>query len=240
MGLLEILFKSNNKEKISYRNVDGRESFDEVAYNKFNEQKSLEFCSRNDLSTVEGIMSIPVSEAKRFSDGGSSVVYMPEQILNRKATEYKKEKKYDLAIACLKKANELYEPSFYAYTRDDYERLVNMMVDAGMYDEARQVHKKLDDTVGTYLNMLYKLKETTSNSQKEKDNYQKTIIDKRISEEHDREIYYYLLEKNPNIAPKSFGGFKKMKNSNSENYRKIINYLEMDGIAIQDIKFWIS
>lgn len=62
MGLLDILFKINNKEKFSYRNVDGRESFDEVAYNKFNEQKSLEFCSRNDLSTVEGIMSIPVSE----------------------------------------------------------------------------------------------------------------------------------------------------------------------------------
>ena len=165
---------------------------------------------------------------------------MPEQILNRKATEYKKEKKYDLAIACLKKANELYELSFYSYTRDDYERLVNMMVDAGMFDEARQVHKKLDDIVGTYVNMLYKLKETTSNTQKDKNNYQKTIIDKRISEEHEREIYYYLLEKYPNIAPKSFGGLKKMKNSNSENYKKIIKCLEMDGIAIQDIKFWTA
>lgn len=76
-------------------------------------------------------MSIPVTEAQKYSDGGESVVYMPEQILSRKATEYKNNKSYDLAIACLKKVNELYPHSFYTYTRDDYERLVDMMILAG-------------------------------------------------------------------------------------------------------------
>ena len=240
MGIFEKLFKFNNKEEAPFGNDNGKKSFDEVAYNNFNEKQILEFYSRNDLTTIEGILSVPVSEAKRFSNGGLSVVYMPEQILNRKATEYKKEKKYDLAIACLKKANELYEPSFYSYTRDDYERLVNVLIDAKLFDKARQVHKELDNTVGTYVDLLYRLKETTSNTKKEKDKYQKTIIDKRISEEHDREIFYYLLEKYSNIAPKSFGGFKKMKNSNSENYKKIIKVIEKEGDKIDNIKFWKS
>lgn len=38
-------------------------------------------------------MSIPVTEAQKYSDGGESVVYMPEQILSRKATEYDKHDK---------------------------------------------------------------------------------------------------------------------------------------------------
>ena len=51
----------------------------------------------------------------------------------RKATEYKKAKNFELAIECLKKANELLEYSPFAYTRDNYERLVDMMVLAGKY-----------------------------------------------------------------------------------------------------------
>ena len=82
-------------------------------------------------------MSIPITEAQKYSDGGESVVYMPEQILSRKATEYKNNKDYDLAIACLKKVNELYHHFFYAYTRDDYERLVDMMILAGRFEDAK-------------------------------------------------------------------------------------------------------
>lgn len=44
-------------------------------------------------------MSIPITEAQKYSDGGESVVYMPEQILSRKAAEYKNNKSYDLAIS---------------------------------------------------------------------------------------------------------------------------------------------
>ena len=82
-------------------------------------------------------MSIPITEAKKYSDDGESVVYMPEQILSKKATEYKNNKSYDLAIACLKKVNELYPHSFYAYTRDNYERLVDMMILAWRFEDAK-------------------------------------------------------------------------------------------------------
>ena len=67
-----------------------RKNFDINAYNKYNEERIQEFIEKYDLTTIDGIRSIPISEAQKYADGGKSVVYMPEQILKRKATEYKK------------------------------------------------------------------------------------------------------------------------------------------------------
>ena len=91
----------------------------ETEYDSYTNKKINEFNSKYDLTTINGIMSMPITEAQKYSDGGESAVYMPEQIISRKATEYKNNKSYDLSIACLKKVNELYPHSFYAYARDD-------------------------------------------------------------------------------------------------------------------------
>ena len=72
----------------------------------------------------------------------------------------------------------------------------------------------------------------------EKKKYKESIIDKRIEEDRDREIYYFLLENYNKIAPKSFGGFRKMKRSNSENYKKIVDVLLKDGYTMDNIRFW--
>lgn len=218
--------------------TNDNDEFDIQQYEAYNNQMIDEFLSRYDLSTIEGILSIPISEAKRYPDGGKSVVYMPEQILNRKATEYKKNKQYDLAIACLAKANEMYEPSAYGYVRDDYERLVNMQVEAGYYNEAKKTHAELDKTVGKYVDFLWQLMKKSCSTIQEKKKYKESIIDKRIEEDRDREIYYFLLENYNKIAPKSFGGFRKMKRSNSENYKKIVDVLLKDGYTMDNIRFW--
>ncbi|MBK5261088.1 MAG: hypothetical protein JJE17_00770 [Peptostreptococcaceae bacterium] len=239
INILRKLLESSSKKNISTFQNEKNEAFNKVEYDNFNQKKVEMFCLKYDLSTVEGIRSIPISEAKKYPDGGTSVVYMPEQILSRKATEFKKTKQYDLAIACLKKANELYVPSFYSYTRDDYERLVHVMVESGLYDEAKRVHKELDNSVGKYLEMLYELMESTCTTKKEKADYKKRVIDARISEEQDREIYYFLLENYHTIAPKSFSGFRRLKNSNSENYIKLVNQLKMDGLSIESVRFWL-
>lgn len=240
LNLFGKLFSGTANKSAPQKQEGKSKNFNESAYDRFNEKKIAEFCSKYDLSTVEGIMAIPISDANRYSDGGQSVVYMPEQILNKKATEYKKSNQYDLAIACLSKANELYGPSCYEYTRENYERLVYTMVEAGLYDVARKTHKELDESIGTHINTLYKLMNTTCITEDEKSDYKKRVIDNRISEEKDREIFYYLLENYHKIAPKSFGGFRRMKNMESENYKKIVSCLEKDGMKIEDIKFWIN
>lgn len=231
MGILSNLF-SMSKPKIKDKN----KSF----YENYNELKIEEFKSKYDLSTIEGINSIPISEAKRYSDGGKSVVYMPEQILNRQATVYKKENKFDLAIACLKKANEMYPYSFYSYTRDNYERLTEFMILAGKYEEAKETHRNLDISIGTRLDELRNLQRYAVQSNTESFNdYQKHVIDPYVEESKEREQYYWLLENAHGIAPKSFSAYRKMKNLNSDSYKKIVQFVENKGMHIEQLKFWI-
>ena len=75
----------------------------EIEYDSYTNKKINEFNSKYDLTTINGIMSMPITEAQKYSAGGESVVYMPEEIISRKATEYKNNKSYVLSIACLKK-----------------------------------------------------------------------------------------------------------------------------------------
>lgn len=236
MGLLNNFIKAiiNEKPKYNKQSVP----FDDVEYNKHNNAKIKEFTDKYDLSTKEGIDSIPISEATKYHDPMSvSVVYMPEQILKRKATEYKKEKEYELAIECLRKANELLPHSPFSYSRQDYERLVDVLVQAGKYEEAKIEHKKLDEQYGTRLAELHLLQDFETNPKNRKE-YQKSVIDPYVEESTDREHYYWLLENKPEIAPKSFSSFRRMKNQKSDNYKKIVAELLKDGNAINKISFW--
>ncbi len=241
MGILNNLFKAIKKinENAKELDISVNKEFNEDEYNNYNKKKIDEFKKKYDLSTIEGINSISIQEAKKYPDGGKSVVYMPEQILSRQATEYKNNGQYDLAIACLKKVNELYPYSFYSYTREDYERLVNIMVLAGKYKEAKEEHNRLNKLYGTRLEELKKLQkfaeETKAESQKD---YQKRVIDPYIEEESDREQYYWLLENMPSIAPKSFSGYRRMKRMNSSNYQKIILEVKKTSNDLNKIKFW--
>ena len=240
MGLFDKLFNKNNNAKITFDiNLNSNDNFDPEEYARYNEEKIKEFKTRYDLTTIDGIRSIPISEAKKYPDGGKSVVYMPEQILNRQATEYKKENKFDLAIECLKKANELYPYSFYAYQRNNYERLVDFMILAKKFDDARKTHNQLDIEVGTRLDELKHLQDYAEESNTEsRDSYYNRVIKPNIDEERDKEEYYWLLENIPNIAPKSFGGYRKMKKSNSDNYQKIIQEVNACGKDLSTISFW--
>ena len=237
MGLLNLFFKrSNQYNKKERHNVE----FDEEAYNRYNNAQIKKFTDKYDLSSKEGIRSVPISEATKYSDMlGVSVVYMPEQILSRKATEYKKEKNFDLAIECLKKVNELLPYSPISYTRDDYERLVDIMVLTGRYDEAKKEYKSLNNKYGTYLDKLRELQiYAVEQNYESKEEYQRRVIDPYIEKENDREQYYWLLENKPEIAPKSFNAYRRMKSMKSSNYQRIVNELLKDGYNLNRITFW--
>lgn len=238
MGLLSNLFKKN--EKISFSiNLNNNDNFNPEEYARYNEERINEFKNKYDLTTIDGIKSIPISEAKKYPDGGKSVVYMPEQILNRQATEYKKDNKYDLAIECLKKANELYPYSFYAYQRNNYERLVDFMILAKRFEDAKITHNQLDITVGSRLDELKKLQVYAEESGTEsKEDYYKRVIKPNVEEERDKEEYYWLLENMPSMAPKSFGGYRKMKNTSSDNYKKIVDEVNNKGYDLNLVTFW--
>lgn len=235
MGFLQKIFGLNDKTN----NINNK-TMSVEEYNNYNNAKIQAFINKYDLSTKEGIISIPTSEARMYTDVNSvSVVYMPEQILSRKATEYKKEKNYDLAIECLKKVNELLPYSPFAYVRNDYERLVDVLVLAGYFKEAKDEHQKLDKKYGSRLMELKKLqKSVVAMGSESASSYQARVIEPYIAESNDREQYYWMLENIPKLAPKSFSGYRNMKNKESENYLKIVAELKKIGIDINSLKFW--
>lgn len=197
-----------------------------------------EFEKLYDLTSVDGILSIPLHVTKIASDNGSDVTNSPEQILSVKATEYKKAGKMDLAIACLRKANELRSPSFYAYTRNDYERLVDFLVEAGQFDEARAEHRQLDQSLGTREAELRSLQQTTCSTYADHQLYEVNVIMPELQKAKTREQYYWLLENMPQLAPKSFAGFSRMKNQNTEKYQKICEEAVARGFDFNSVSFW--
>lgn len=286
------------------------------------------------FNSVEEIQSIPIPKYKSLSGLGSPVNNI-EYILNRKATIFKKDGKKDLALACLRKANEIYPYSNFSWTRKDYMRIVEFLKYFGDFEQARLEEKyiidnyskffsenvfpsfvknecAIDDFIKKYKSVYYfdgsdlVSTETTgractceectkyrgrifsvygkdsrfpklpdelrkmyiheeckisflpfiffegnvntfsptydnsivlNNSSKIIEYVNRPFVDDRSQDEkkyfeesqrkHKQEIqdkkdFDWLRENLPDIAPKSFGGYRKMKNSNSSNYQKIV------------------
>ena len=80
-----------------------------------------------DFNTVEGIAKIPLKNLQPLR-GVESPVNEIEYILQRKATEHKRNGRMDLAIACLKRSNELMDlTKGFKYTEKDYLRYIKYL-----------------------------------------------------------------------------------------------------------------
>ena len=273
------------------------------------------------MDSLEQIESIPVP-TKKFEyncDFTQSIEY----VLQRKATQFKKEGKIDLAIACLKKSNEIMPFCNMNYSKKDYLRYPEFLKQNGKFEEAKNEEiaiNKLFEKHNSTKDILNRTKEISSNdtlddkklvvipregiicencakyhdriySVNGKDsrfpnlelfeNYiankkcncslltfpfiegisifrgvgannpishsnrpfvdDKTEEEKRIynaredailEEKKDRADYDWIRENLPDIAPKSFGGYRNMKNKNSTNYQKIVSVAKDKGYTI--------
>ena len=86
------------------------------------------------METMEQIESIPVPEKQFTLDCGIESI---EYVLQRKATEFKESGRMDLAIACLKKSNEIMPFAPKEYSDADYIRLEQYLKKERRFDEAR-------------------------------------------------------------------------------------------------------
>ena len=265
--------------------------------------------NKYDFETIEGIQNIPIPKYKPLQGMGSPVNNI-EYILQRKATEHKKNGRMDLAIACLRKANEIFPHSNFSWPEKDYMRLVEYLKADRQFDEARKEEQKIKELFAKFdkereeydamINMevygntdIVSTNETyfvcdecakytkryfsiSGNSKiypklpeyllqkseehkycaitlypvldnislpiwdykgdfikycnrpfvDERTKEQKAIFEKEVKEKEetakDKEFYDLIFEKFPEIAPKSFGGYRRMKASNSDNYKKLL------------------
>lgn len=93
--------------------------------------------AKYDMDSLDGINSIPVP-AKNYNTGDwtKDLIYY---VLQRKATEHKKNGHMDLAIACLKKSNDLADCEEHPLlTQKDYFRLVKFIKQTGNEELAKQ------------------------------------------------------------------------------------------------------
>lgn len=262
--------------------------------------------------TLEDINKIPIPTQKFDMD--CDMTESVEYILQRKATEHKRAGNLELAIACLKKSNDIMPYSPIMYGKDEYLRLPRYLRKAGRFNEAKAEELKILGHVSKqhcnttkniiektksmsrkfcdlplivvaretllcsecakYHDRIYSLNQNDKRflpfnifeeymkskpcschlitfpftweistmtgkgendpigysnrpfvddrTRQEKENYDE-YISKQKENEKDRKDYDWICEYLPNISPKSFGGYKKMKNSNSQNYKKIID-----------------
>lgn len=116
-----------------------------------------------DMDSLEGINSIPVP-AKNYTTGDPTkdCIYY---ILQRKATEHKKNGRMDLAIACLRKSNELsdYENRPLLLEKE-YLRLVKYILQTGNIDlaekEEENIYKRHPEFKDRRISNLLRIKET--------------------------------------------------------------------------------
>lgn len=281
-----------------------------------------------DFTKIEDIEKIPVFDCKNPNNSDNKCTELLgiyanlDYFLRIKATQYKKDN-LELAIAFLKKANELMVNSSIAWQKKDYLRLVNYLRMNQQFDEARQEEEKINKlfsiniedsnkyrhfqqtlemaksfntdlvemskhycccgecakyqgrvfsisgkdkrfpklpdevfiyggihencnhsfrpfTYGASFPLSCKAEDIISysnrpfiddRSDEEKLEYEnKQKAQKEIEE--DRKNYDKICEFLPDIAPKSFGGYRKMKNANSKNFQKIVEEARKKGINI--------
>lgn len=108
----------------------------------FGSQKYKSKASLYKMDTLEQIESIPVPTEKfeYTCDFTESIEY----VLQRKATQFKREGNLELAIACLKKSNEIMPYAPMTYSDKDYRRLEQYLKLAKKFDEAQEVNNKLN------------------------------------------------------------------------------------------------
>lgn len=272
-------------------------------------KKALSKKSIYDLESIEGIDSIPIPNYEPLHGMGDPSNNI-EYILQKKATEYKKNGRMDLAIACLKKSNEIFPHSNFSWSEKDYMRLVEYLKQDRKFDEAKKEELKIKelfkqfnierkeketyihhnilgntDIISTnetffvceecakYTKRFFSISGTSKKYPKlpeyllenlpnhrycgiilspvienisepawsyegdfikfcnrpfvdERTTEQKELFEKEVKAKEeailDKEFYDLIFEKYPDIAPKSFNGYRRMKSSNSDNYQKFL------------------
>lgn len=287
-------------------------NFTNDQYMQMRYQEIENLTSLYDFESIEGIEAIPVPTPPI---NGNSVTGQVDYYLRIKASDHRRNNRMDLAIACLRKANELMPYSIIGWQAKDYLRLIRYLRADKQFSEARKVKaalekqfpELLDDGVTLSKERLQKtilyakqqlntdLMEMSIHSptcaecskyqgrifsisghdsrypklpkefllyggvhagcrhifypyldgsipvshqdpiafsnrpfvdtrtEKEIQEYDEMLKLKQyeLQKDEDREKYYMICEQLPEVAPKSFGGYRKMKNSNSLSFQKL-------------------
>lgn len=167
----------------------------------------------------------------RFSGDGSTTGQLDYYIM-MKAGQYETAGEVEIALACYRKANELMPMcAVSSYSKERYLRFPRYLRKLRRFDEARAEEAKIDALFpddGVFeqrkADFLDDMK-LFGHSKRHAEELYREYKSERDAEHRKvrfRADFDWLWEFIPEICPKSFSGYMRMKNSNSKNYQKIV------------------
>lgn len=182
-----------------------------------------------DLESAEGIRSIPErSDLPRptfgDSDGFRSYTGDIDYYLRRKSAEYEEAGNIELAILCLQKSNAIRMVSRRGYRKDDYYTYVRLLARSGFVEEAKAEKRKIDRFFGTSeIDTLFSSDHSAfGRASHDVPEAGDDMIEFEARRGVNKREYKWVQDNLPEICPKSYSGYMRMKNANTKNYQKIV------------------
>lgn len=234
MGLFDFLKKHKGEHKETYNGTTfwAPNPISNEEYQAMRQKEMQRWERKYDLSTVQGINSIPVPARKTDFSGTGSITGQLDYYIMLKAGQYEKAGEVELALACYRKANELMPMcAVSSYPKERYMRLPRYLRKLRRFDEARAEEAKIEllfpgdgvfeQSKAEFMTHM----QLVGHSKKHAEELYKEYRAERDAEHQKvrfRADYDWLWEFLPDLCPKSFSGYMRMKNLNSKNYQKII------------------
>lgn len=231
MGLFDFLRLHKDEQKVTYRGITfwAPKPISNDDYQAKRQRKMDALEHQYDLSTVEGINAIPVPRHKQ-PHSEASVTGKIEYYLMLKATEYQKAGAVNLALACLRKANQLMPMSSTEYQYDTYMRLPRYLRQLRRFDEARAEEAKIEPmfppggvfelSQDEFIRDMQGVGHSKGKAQALSREY-KAERDAERKKAAARLDYEWLWEFLPEVCPKSFSGYMRMRGGNTEKFKQI-------------------
>lgn len=193
-----------------------------AAYQAIRDEEVRRLNRAYDFNSIEGINSIPVPcrEVNGDSATGRVEYYLRGLCFER----HRNDGAIDIAAACLRKAHELMFVSDMNWDYDAFISDVSWCHSVGLHSEAKVEEQKIDahfKKIGFYPSLTMKDFADVKSYLAWKQNIE-NAEQERLRKRKIRHEYYWLQEYLPNLCPKSLSGYSRMKNSNSQNYQKLV------------------
>lgn len=250
--LSESDLRSPKKPDVIVRKIGPPESYPTIddfnrEYLLMREEQEQWLDQMYDTKSVLGVERIPLDAVSAPGSGSGSSTGTIDMHLRRKGFLYSEAGNEALALACMKRSNEIRFFKRAGYRRDDYYSYVRMLIRFGHVSQARIEKERIDSFFGNYVDdshvttwdyalqflsgeALEKRKEELRQMFQQWDN----LINFEIERTNKRREYCFVSSHFPDLCPKSQGAYTRAKKENSKRYQQIICAMKQQNLSFPE------
>lgn len=182
-----------------------------------------------DLENLDDLKRIPVPKFPAHQNimEGYGVTGNLDYVLRMKAGSFYNRKDKIRCSACLWKCTELmFAHPFLSWDESHFYRIVQWHVEMGMFDEADKAEKYIYSVLNhdaNYQQLINHIKDNPEYIKQQEAFHKKNLM---------RKEYYHIFYELPELAPKSFSAYSRMKNAQTKNFLKLKDQAIKHGISI--------